>query len=104
MPVADNQQRSRFELEENGQVAFANYQRAGLHVVIPHVEAPPTLRGSGTASRLMEGIVAQARAEGFKITPTCSYAAIWFHRHKDAACWASFDWQRAERRISGSDA
>ena len=85
MPVTDNKDRSRFELDENGQTAFANYQRNGLHVVIPHVEAPPALRGSGTAGRLMEGIVGLARADGFKITPTCSYAAIWFRRHQDAA-------------------
>lgn len=85
MPVTDNKDRSRFELDENGQTAFANYQRNGLHVVIPHVEAPPALRGSGAAGRLMEGIVSLARADGFKITPTCSYAAIWFRRHQDAA-------------------
>ncbi|HEY4941842.1 MAG TPA: GNAT family N-acetyltransferase [Rhizomicrobium sp.] len=85
MTVSDNKDRGRFELEENGQVAFANYHRSGLHVVIPHVEAPPALRGAGTAGRLMEGIVGLARAEGFKITPTCSYAAIWFRRHRGAA-------------------
>jgi predicted GNAT family acetyltransferase len=85
MPVTDNKDYRRFELEENGETAFASYQRNGLHVVIPHVEAPPALRGTGTASRLMHGIVERARAEGFKITPTCSYAFTWFRRHKDAA-------------------
>ena len=85
MAVIDNKDRSRFELDENGETAFANYHRAGLHVIIPHVEAPPALRGTGTAGRLMEGIVSMARAGGFKITPTCSYAAIWFRRHQDAA-------------------
>ena len=82
--VKDNRDRGRFELEEAGLTAFANYARNGLHVVIPHVEAPPALRGHGTAGRLMEGIVARARAEGFKITPTCSYALAWFKRHKGA--------------------
>lgn len=85
MPVVDNTQSNRFELEENGLTAFANYSRTGLHVVIPHVESPPALRGTGTAGRLMEGIVERARAEGFKITPTCSYAFAWFRRHKGAA-------------------
>jgi uncharacterized protein len=84
MTVTDNAPFHRFELEEDGQTAFANYHRTGLHVVIPHVEAPPALRGRGTAGRLMEGIVARARAEGFKVTPTCSYAFAWFRRHKDA--------------------
>jgi len=83
--VKDNRDFHRFELEENGETAFATYHRTGLHIVIPHVEAPPALRGKGTAGRLMEGIVARARAEGFRITPTCSYAFAWFRRHKDAA-------------------
>jgi predicted GNAT family acetyltransferase len=84
MNVFDNQKQGRFELEENGEVAFATYRRHGLHVVIPHVESPPALRGKGTAGRLMAGIVELARAEGFRITPTCSYAFAWFHRHRDA--------------------
>ena len=85
MTVTDNTARHRFELEENGETAFANYRRDGLHVVIPHVEAPMTLRGTGTASRLMQGIVEMARAENVKIVPTCSYATTWFRRHKEAA-------------------
>lgn len=83
MTVNDNTQLRRFELEENGLIAFADYRRTGQHIVIPHVEAPPALRGTGTAGRLMNGIVEKARAEGLKITPTCSYAALWFRRHQD---------------------
>jgi predicted GNAT family acetyltransferase len=86
MTVTDNQNLHRFELEEEGLTAFANYRRDATNVVvIPHVEAPPSLRGKGTASRLMEGIVARARTEGFRIKPTCSYAHAWFMRHKKAA-------------------
>jgi uncharacterized protein len=85
MTVTDNTARHRFELEENGETAFANYRRDGQHIVIPHVEAPMALRGTGAANRLMEGIVALARSDGLKITPTCSYANAWFRRHKDAA-------------------
>ena len=85
MSVTDNTFRQRFELEENGLVAFANYRRVGQQVVIPHVEAPYALRGKGTAGRLMAGIVELARAQDFKITPTCSYAAMWFQQHKDSA-------------------
>lgn len=85
MTVIDNKAANRFELEENGAIAFANYHRAGLRLIIPHVEAPPVLRGTGTASRLMEGVVDLARADGLRITPTCSYAHTWFRRHKDAA-------------------
>jgi hypothetical protein len=85
MSVTDNTYLHRFELEEKGLVAFANYRRVGEHVIIPHVEAPLALRGTGTAERLMMGIVEKARTKGFRITPTCTYAAIWFRRHKNAA-------------------
>lgn len=85
MIVSDNAARKRFELEEHGLIVFANYRRSGQHIVIPHVEAPPPLRGSGAADRLMSGIVKLARAEGFRITPTCSYARLWFHRHREAS-------------------
>lgn len=85
MTVSDNAALGRFELEEGGLIAFANYRRTGQHIVIPHVEAPLPLRGSGAADRLMSGIVRLARAEGFRITPTCSYARLWFRRHRDAA-------------------
>ena len=80
-PVADNAAARRYELTENGFTAFADYRRHGEVVTIPHVEAPVELRGTGAAGRLMEGIVAHARADGVKINPTCPYAAVWFQRH-----------------------
>jgi predicted GNAT family acetyltransferase len=83
--VTDNVALNRFELTENGLTVFATYRRAGNQFTIPHVEAPIALRGKGTASRLMEGIVGRARGNGFKIVPRCPYAAIWFRRHPDAA-------------------
>jgi hypothetical protein len=33
----------------------------------------------------MEGIAALARAQGFKIVPTCPYAVAWFRRHPEAS-------------------
>lgn len=70
-------------MEEAGLVAFANYQRRGSVLVIPHVEAPPALRGTGAAGRLMAGVLALVRERGEKIVPTCSYAAAYMRQHKD---------------------
>jgi len=83
--VIDNPAKSRFELEENGALAFATYRHHGGVYTIPHVEAATVLRGKGAAGRLMEGIAALARVDGFKIAPTCSYAIAWFRRHPDQA-------------------
>ena len=41
------------------------------------------LRGTGAASRLMDGIMALARAEGAKVLPLCGYASAWLRRHKE---------------------
>ena len=72
----------RYELEEEGKLAFADVQRQGDRLIIPHVEADPALRGKGTAGRLMEGIVAHARQEGLTLVPLCSYARAWLQRNE----------------------
>ena len=84
-PVTDNVAAQRFELVEAGETAFADYMRQAGQLVIPHVEAPIALRGTGASSRLMEGVVARARAEGVKIVPLCSYADAWLRRHREHA-------------------
>ncbi|MGN6517687.1 MAG: GNAT family N-acetyltransferase [Rhizomicrobium sp.] len=83
MSVVKNEPANRFELEENGELAFATYRKHGDVYVIPHVEAAMALRGKGTAGRLMEGIAAMARSQGFRLHPSCPYAVAWFQRHPD---------------------
>lgn len=80
--VRDNRQESRYELDIDGQIVFAIYRRDGATLYIRHVEAPPPLRGTGAASRLMQGIVDLAGTEGLSIVPLCSYAAAWMRRHR----------------------
>jgi predicted GNAT family acetyltransferase len=82
-PIQDNIERSRFELDVDGQVVFASYRRQGEVLAIYHVEAPPQLRGTGAAGKLMTGVAEIARQEGRKITPYCGYAAAWLRRHKE---------------------
>jgi predicted GNAT family acetyltransferase len=83
--VVDNTARSRFELTERGLTAFADYRRKGDVLVIPHVEAPPALRGTGTAGRLMEGLLRLARIQGLKVMPLCGYASAYIRRHPQHA-------------------
>lgn len=54
--------------------------RVADHTLVPH-----ELRGRGVAAKLVEALVADARAEGFRIVPQCSYVEIAFRRHPD---WA----------------
>ncbi|BCU77907.1 GNAT family N-acetyltransferase [Luteolibacter sp. LG18] len=84
-PVTDNPALSRFELVEEGKLAFADYQLRDNVLVLPHVEADPALRGKGTAGRLMEGVLALARERGWKVLPVCGYAAVYLQRHPQHA-------------------
>jgi len=79
--VVDNPERRRFELEEQGLVAFADYRLEGERLVIPHVEAPPALRGTGAAGRLMTGVLDLVRGRGLKVVPLCPYADAFIRRH-----------------------
>lgn len=81
--MRDNPERSRFELEVNGEVAYADYRRRPGTLVIAYVYAPPALRGTGTADRLMRAVAEAARADGVRIVPLCGYAAAWLRRHAE---------------------
>ncbi len=79
----DNESASRYELVEEGQLAWADYRRAPGRLIIDHVESPIALRGKGTAGRLMTAVASEARKASVKITPICGYAASWLQRSKD---------------------
>lgn len=83
--MIDNKDESRFELEENGLLAWADYRVREGKYLLSHVEAEPPLRGKGTAGRLMQQIVDHARANQLVLEPRCPYARLWFQRHPDAA-------------------
>lgn len=82
-PVTDNSARQRFELIEEGKLAFSDYRREGEVLVLPHVEADPALRGRGAAGRLMEGMLEIVREKGLKVWPVCSYAVAYLQRHPE---------------------
>ncbi len=50
-----------------------------------HTFVPPEARGKGIAEKLVQAIIADAREEGFRIAPDCSYVATYFRRHPDLA-------------------
>ena len=79
--VSDNPASGRLEMVEAGQIVFADYRRDGRRLIIDHVEAPMALRDTGAAGRFMEGLVVEARRQGVKLVPLCSYAALWLRRH-----------------------
>lgn len=80
----DNAGAHRFELQAPEGLSFADYRDVAGVRAIMHVETPHEARGLGYATRLMNEIVAHARANGMKLRASCSFAAAYFKRHQDA--------------------
>lgn len=59
-------------------------ERDGIRIA-DHTLVPPEIGGRGVAALLVEALVADARAQGFKIEPLCSYVEVAFRRHPE---WA----------------
>lgn len=66
--------------------AELTFSRANPTLVIAdHTFAPDSMRGMGAAKALAERLVADARAEGFKILPLCPFVKAQFDRRPE---WA----------------
>lgn len=52
-------------------------------IIIDHTGVPPEYEGRGIAARLVNRAIADAREQGFKITPLCSYVVAQFRRHPE---------------------
>lgn len=86
MPIiTDNAAASRFELTEQGKLAFATYRVSENLISLLHVEADPALRGQGTAGRLMDGLLEIIRQRGMKVRPVCGFAESYIRRHPQQA-------------------
>lgn len=48
-----------------------------------HTFVPPEMRGRGMAGKLVDALIADAREQGFRIAPDCSYVEAAFRRNPD---------------------
>jgi predicted GNAT family acetyltransferase len=54
-------------------------------VIVDHTDVPDSLRGKGVGAALARRVVADARAQGFKIVPLCPFFRSQYERHPE---WA----------------
>ena len=83
--VRDNKSQSRFELDVEGAMAFANYRLTPDTVIITHTETPRSLRGRGIASQLVQGALELIRADGLKVVAGCDFVVDYLRRHPEFA-------------------
>jgi len=81
--VRHDAERSRYEIEREGGIAFAEYERRDGLIIATHTVTPPALRGRGLAGRLIKAMLGDARVQGRKVLPLCSFVADYFDRHPE---------------------
>lgn len=82
--VVDNPTASRFEVLIDGEVVgFADYIVRGDVVEFPHTVVDRSVRGRGVAAILVERSLANIRASGRTVLPTCWYVAQFMDGHPD---------------------
>lgn len=75
----------RATVEDSEAYGRMTWVQTGDGRLVDHTIVPPEIGGRGIAARLVEAIVADAREQGFKVIPQCSYVVAAFDRHPD---WA----------------
>ena len=81
--VRNNKAQSRFELDVEGALAFANYRRTPDTVIITHTETPRSLRGRGIASELVRGALELIRADRMKVVAGCGFVVDYLQKHPE---------------------
>ena len=74
---------SRFEAAVDGAMAECVYRLSPGLMNIVHTEVPPQAEGRGIAAALVQAAVAHARAQGWRVRPSCSYVRSWMRRHPE---------------------
>jgi predicted GNAT family acetyltransferase len=81
----DHGPNGRYVVLLDGREAELTYRRQGQVLVADHTLVPPEFRGKGIAEQLVKRLIADAREEGNRIEPVCSYVELQFRRHPE---WA----------------
>jgi predicted GNAT family acetyltransferase len=81
--VRRNTAARRYEAEIDGHLAVAEYRLEGDCVVFTHTFVPPELRGRGVAEKLVRTALEEARQEGRRVVPQCSYVTLFIRRNPE---------------------
>ena len=73
IPVCNNAQLHRFEMDTPGGLALADYRIAGNLMTIFYTEVPLPLRGRGYGYHLVCGALQEVRRLNLKVEPECGF-------------------------------
>ena len=82
--VVDAQERSRFEIHVDGEVAgFSEYRRRPGRIAFIHTLIDPRFEGHGLGSQLVSSALSAARSEGLSVLPFCPFVRGYIAGHAE---------------------
>lgn len=82
-PPAQQVTNGRFEFEQDGQVAWLEYNLAGNILQLIHTEVPEALRGKGVAATLAQSAFEWAREHHVKVDVICDVVLAYLKGHPE---------------------
>jgi predicted GNAT family acetyltransferase len=84
LKLRDNSEAQQYEMALfNDDIARVTYHLRGDILTLLHTEVPPEYKGQGIAEKLTHDVFEEAKAHGWKIAPSCPYAALYVKRHPE---------------------
>jgi predicted GNAT family acetyltransferase len=80
--VANNVERSRFEVVVDGHTAVLDYRLEGNVIAFTRTEVPPPVRERGIGSALARTALDYAETHGLRVEPRCSFVAAFIKEHE----------------------
>jgi len=75
----------RAQVQDSPHIGRLTWVEHGGVRIADHTLVPPQIGGRGIAAKLVDALMEDARAHGFKVRPDCSYVAAKFNEHPE---WA----------------
>jgi uncharacterized protein len=86
LEVADNPDKSRFEILVDGELAgFVQYHLDGDEIAFTHTETDDRFRGHGLGGRLVQSSLDAARERHLSVLPYCPFVRSWISEHRGYA-------------------
>ena len=73
----------RFEIEQDGAVAYLEYALAGKVLELIHTEVPEKMKGTRAGSSLVQSALQWAREHNVRVDVICPFATEYIKRHPE---------------------
>lgn len=85
MEVVRNEAEERWEVREDGHLAYLTWGLMDGRLFLLHTEVPEALGGRGIAGALLRTAMEWAAEREMEVVPFCPFAKTWLRRHDEYA-------------------